>query len=357
MQQIYPYDYFTGFREVKKLSAVTKHLKKEVIEERIKIINFFDKYGHEVTREAFGVARSTVFLWKKKLKEGGGKAVFLAPASRAPKRRRKRETHHLIVSFIQEYRSSHPGVGKECIKPLLDKYCAKEGIPSVSESTIGRVIADLKRRGLIPCSRVSFYARQDRFILRPHKMRKKKIRRGSFRPERPGDVVQMDSITIFHNNIRRYLLTAVDLTTKFAFAYTYSSLSSLNGADFMEKLKKVSPFEIKRIQTDNGSEFTKHFADRIEKMDIIHFHNYPKRPQSNSCVERFNRTLREQHVRWNTDDLYDIDDFNRGLMGYLLWYNTEKPHKTLNKAPPLRYYVDAFLNPEESNMLWTPTNS
>lgn len=354
MQQIYPYDYFTGFRRVKKLSAVTKHPYREVIEERIKIINFFDKYGHKVTREAFGVSRSTVFLWKKRLKEGGGKAVFLAPASRAPKRRRRRETHHLIVSFIQEYRRSHPGVGKECIKPLLDSYCEREGIPSISESTIGRVIADLKRRGVIPSPRVSFYARQDRFVLRPHK-RRKKLRRGSFKPERPGDVVQMDSITIFHNNIKRYLLTAVDLTSRFAFAYTYSSLSSLNGADFMDKLKKVSPFTITRIQTDNGGEFEHHFRDYIERNSIIHFHNYPKKPQSNSCVERFNRTLREQHVRWNTDDLYDIDSFNQGLMDYLLWYNTEKPHKTLNKAPPLRYYVDTFLNPEESNMLWTST--
>jgi len=60
-------------------------------------------------------------------------------------------------------------------------------------------------------------------------------------------------------------------------------------------------------------------------------------------------------VRWHADELYSIDEFNRGLMDYLLWYNTEKPHRSLNKAPPLRYYVDTFLSPGESKMLWTLT--
>jgi len=35
------------------------------------IIEFFEKYGAEAARDAFGVARSTLFLWKKRLREGG----------------------------------------------------------------------------------------------------------------------------------------------------------------------------------------------------------------------------------------------------------------------------------------------
>ncbi|MGC8843510.1 MAG: hypothetical protein ACP5QS_06190 [bacterium] len=38
--------------------------------EKLKILEFFEKYGAEATREAFGVAKSTVYYWKKKLKEG-----------------------------------------------------------------------------------------------------------------------------------------------------------------------------------------------------------------------------------------------------------------------------------------------
>jgi hypothetical protein len=42
-------------------------------------------------------------------------------------------------------------------------------------------------------------------------------------------------------------------------------------------------------------------------------------------------------------------------MNYLIWYNTEKPHRGIGKLPPLRYYLDNFVTPQQSNMLWTLT--
>ena len=119
----------------------------------------------------------------------------------------------------------------------------------------------------------------------------------------------------------------------------------------------VAPFKIKRIQTDNGGEFEKHFKTFIRGQPIIHYHNYPSRPQSNAFIERFNRTIQEQYVQWHEDDLYDyIEEFNRKLMKYLIWYNTEKPHRSINKLPPLRYYIDMFvINNKKSNILWTLT--
>jgi hypothetical protein len=54
--------------------------------------------------------------------------------------------------------------------------------------------------------------------------------------------------------------------------------------------------------------------------------------------------------------LDDPDVFNRSLMNYLIWYNTEKPHRGIGKKPPLRYYLEKFATPEKSNMLWPLTN-
>jgi len=42
-------------------------------------------------------------------------------------------------------------------------------------------------------------------------------------------------------------------------------------------------------------------------------------------------------------------------MDYLIWYNTEKVHRSIGKVPPLRYYLNDFINPKKSNMLWTLT--
>jgi transposase InsO family protein len=47
--------------------------------------------------------------------------------------------------------------------------------------------------------------------------------------------------------------------------------------------------------------------------------------------------------------------FNRELMHYLLWYNAERPHRSIGNVAPLRYYVDNFTTPSQSNMPWTLT--
>jgi len=66
----------------------------------------------------------------------------------------------------------------------------------------------------------------------------------------------------------------------------------------MKKLEEVCPFKIKRVQTDNGGEFEKFFRRYLEKSNITQFFNYPRRPQSNAYVERFNRTVKEQFVEF-----------------------------------------------------------
>jgi len=46
-------------------------------------------------------------------------------------------------------------------------------------------------------------------------------------------------------------------------------------AEFLDSLLVVTPFRIRRIQTDNGSEFEKHFRHAIHQQHVIHFHTYP----------------------------------------------------------------------------------
>ena len=54
------------------------------------------------------------------------------------------------------------------------------------------------------------------------------------------------------------------------------------------------------------------------------------------------RQFREQFVAWHIDELEQLEIFNANLMEYLIWYNTEKPHRGIGKLPPLRYYLDNF---------------
>jgi putative transposase len=329
---------------------------KEVIERRLEILKFFDQFGLEATRKAFKISRSTIFLWKKKLYDAGGRLSVLAPGNRAPLHHRKRTIDPFITKFIIEYRTIHPGVDKTTITPVLTTACKKAGIKPVSESTVGRLIHDLKERGSLPKnSRLRINGVTGKLHEIKSHQAARKTRRKGFHPHQPGDLVEMDTVSIFFDGIKRYLFTAVDVKTRFAFAYAYKSNSSANGKDFLNKFASVAPFAISHIQTDNGSEFLKHFNLYCQNNDLVHFFNYPRHPQSNGHLERFNRTVQEQFADWHTDNLYEPYEFNRILMDYLIWYNTEKPHRGIGKLPPLRYYLDNFITPQKSNMLWTLT--
>jgi hypothetical protein len=58
----------------------------------------------------------------------------------------------------------------------------------------------------------------------------------------------------------------------------------------------------------------------------------------------------------NLDEIGDIERFKRSMIGYLIWYNTNKVHRYLNNKLSLKYYLDEVINnSKKSNMLWTLT--
>jgi putative transposase len=360
VKQIYVEGYYgNGYsRFMQYIEDILNHPKRESIERRLKIIEFFDEFGEEATRKAFDKSRSTIYLWKQTLKKSGGKLSALSPGDRTPINKRKRIVHPFIERFIVEYRTNHPGADKTTITPALTIACKLNVIRPVSESTIGRIIYDLKRKGRIPKSnKVTINGRTGRLLVREPKRNRKKLRRKDYLPKCPGDLVQMDTVAIFVAGLKRYIFTAIDVNTRFAFAYAYVSNSSANGNDFLGKFCKVAPFVTRRVQTDNGSEFAKHYDQYCHENRLTHFFNYPKHPQSNGYLERFNRTVQEQFVYSYEDLLDDLPIFNSKLMDYLIWYNTEKPHRGIGKVPPMRYYLDKFIPPAQSNMLWTLTRT
>ena len=110
------------------------------------------------------------------------------------------------------------------------------------------------------------------------------------------------------------------------------------------------------IQTDNGSEFAKHFEIYLEKNNVVHFHTYPQCSKQNSEIERFNRTLSDAFIKRNRILLaYDIDTFNDKLIDWLLWYNTRRPHWSLGLVSPLRY-ICGQLTEKESQKCWASTS-
>jgi len=121
------------------LASLRKFEGSEVAEQRMKIIKFYEQYGEKATKEAFGADRKVISRWRKRLKDGGGRLESLIPLSTRPHKVRRSNIPQQIIDFIKALREEHPRLGKEKIKPLLDKYCKEKGMKSFSESTIGNI--------------------------------------------------------------------------------------------------------------------------------------------------------------------------------------------------------------------------
>ena len=324
-----------------------KYMITKEAKERCRILAFWERHGNEVTTEAFKVSRATLFRWQQALQKGDGKLEALNKKSTAPKNKRKRVIPKVVEDFILKEREFDPHLSKDKLSVLI----MEDKVANLSPSTVGRMLDDLKKdRKLSQTTKLSYHAKTDTFHVKL-KIKRKKLRSKGHE----GGLVKADSIVRFHNGVRRYILTAIDKEAKFAFALAYKNHSSDGATDFMQKFKYVAPVSLTYVQTDNGSEFAKHFDIFLEKNNIVHFHTYPRCPKQNSEIERFNRTISEAFISRNLYLLaYDIDAFNVKLMEWLLWYNTRRPHWSLGLISPLRYIVST-LSVEKSQMCWTNT--
>ena len=112
----------------------------EVAQQRMKILKFYKTYGEAATQEAFGADRKLISRWRKRLRAEDGQLSALIPHSTRPRRLRTSVVSLRVIGYLRDLRKDHPRLGKEKIKPLLDRYCRQDGLPLVSVSTIGNTI-------------------------------------------------------------------------------------------------------------------------------------------------------------------------------------------------------------------------
>lgn len=345
--------YKTKLRSLKAMERIDRLVKfnnDDVAKLRLQIINYHEKNGTEKTIEAYGIPKSTIYRWKKELEKNEGKISALIPKSKAPKRKREMIVDPRIVEWIKNERKEHH-IGKEKLKNPLDKYCKELGIKPPSISLIGKII---KRKNLLVKRNGRVYHNPNSKYLDRKPNYKARVKRCP-KPEEFGHL-GVDTITEFNLGMKRYIFNAVDIKLKFEFSYPYKSLNSKNGKDFIQKLLQVYPIKdgVRIIQTDNGLEFMGEFDKYLSEIKIEHRFIYPRCPKINGHIERANRSLKDEFVNQNKDLLFsDFDYFKSKLMKHLIWYNTERVHKSLGNITPIDYLLK---NIPESHMYVTHTS-
>jgi len=309
----------------------------DVAKERHKIMKFYEQYGEEATKKAFGAGRKVIYHWRRLLKDSGGRLEALVPESTRPDRVREPEVRQSVVGYIKRLRQEHPRLGKQKIKPLLNRFCKAQGLKSIAESTIGKI---LKREGLLrpPLGRI--YHDPDSAWARGTVRRKPRLRiRRSPRPEEFGHIVS-DTVEQVTEGIKTYFFNAMDARMRFALTIPYKQLSSRNMVDFWERFQQVYPGAINVWQSDNGPENLGHFDMALEKAQIPHYFIYPRCPKINGLIERYNRSFQEEFLYAHQDLLLtDLPLFGQRLANWLIFYNGQRPHQALGLKSPLEFLV------------------
>jgi len=220
---------------------------------------------------------------------------------------------------------------------------------SVSDATVGRIIASLVARGLVepvPTLRRRPYARRwtakRRFARRLPR---------DLAVREPGGLVQLD--TVFVNltptkAIKHF--TAYDPIAKWTVGKAYNRATAQAAASFLDKIIADMPFPVKAIQVDGGSEFMAEFETACEAKGVALYVLPPRRPQMNGAVERCNGAWRYEF--YQTYDLPSaVNELNPILDSYQHLYNHHRPHGALAGKTPAQYLaLCSATKPQPSHM-------
>lgn len=209
-----------------------------------------------------------------------------------------------IIKKILEYR----GERNQCAEILYHRLL-KNGY-QISLSSVKRV---LKRFG---CSRYSRWKKWHQYPERPL-------------AEKPGVLVEIDTIHDGAYEDRLYVYTMLDVCSRFAYAEPTLKISTHRSLKFVRSA--APPFSIQTLQSDHGSEFSKWFTKMVGVDGIAHRHSRIRRPDDNAHLERFNRTLQDECLSRISRNLRS---YRKEIPEYLHYYNTERPHMGLGFKTP-----------------------
>ncbi len=313
---------------------------------RLKWLNWYFSHGQNISLTArhFGISRNTLYRWLKRFQPGA--LGSLENASTKPKQCRRRTVRLDIEERVCELRKKYPRYGKRKIWVLL-----KQENVNCSISSVGRVIYEHKfpdaRRRIQ--RKTTAWAKNT--ILRKRRPKGLNI-------SKPGEYVQMDSVILYHNGIKRTIITAIDMATRVGFGQLYKTPHSKAAWETLERFQELLGTKIRAVHTDNGSEFLGIFHENCIKFKISHTFSHPRTPKHHPHIERFNRTLQDEGIQPVHLSL-PLAQIREELAAFLTNYNLFRPHESLNDLTPFRYYMQKkypkISSPQLFNMYWTNT--
>ena len=272
------------------------------------------------------VSRQTIHKHLIRFKRFGEDGIVQAQTKRKYKPAHNKTSEALelcVINLAKEY-------GADGVETLADRL-QYEYNTTLHPTTIYRI---LKRNNI----------RYTKYYIATKKRWKKQL----FSHQIAGQELQMDTKYPFGYKQGKVIYTIIDDATRWAFVWSYENANAINTEDFVKKVIKRAPFVIKKIRTDQGTEFTNLILRKLlDKNNIEHRKNTPYCPEENGKIERFHGTLNQKAFRYGFSVNQTIDQMQYKLNLFMHYYNYQKKHRGLGmdgKTPMQRLNELASVN-------------
>ena len=146
----------------------------------------------------------------------------------------------------------------------------------------------------------------------------------------------VSDITCFKLKGKRYhIVIILDLFSRKIVSYgiSQSSRARLVTTAFRKAYEERRPQPGLIFHSDRGTQYTSQaFQDLLASHGVTQSFSNSGKPTDNAVAEAFFSSLkREELYRTN---YHSVEEFKRGVEKYMTFYNTKRPHKTLNSKCP-----------------------
>jgi len=252
----------------------------------------------------FGFNPATISKWNKRVPLNERCTIIPTRSSRP-----KNHPHKLDLRTVQRIIDLRIETKGRCSE-VIHQYLLNEGI-KISLNSVKRTL----RRN---------------YLIKPRSPWKKYHLSGK-RPDalKPGDLVEVDTIHLMADEKKRiYIYTLLDVYSRWAYAWASKKISSGSTVKFVKQAKRKTKFNFTCLQSDHGPEFSKYFTTMIK---TTHRHSRVRKPNDNAHLERFNRTIQNEFLKYLPKD---VNEINKQLPKYLKYYNNQRLHLGLGLKTP-----------------------
>jgi len=314
---------------VRKLVDAGCELSRDAVR-RLQWMNHYLQHGRNAafTCRHFGISRQCFYRWWRRYDPHN--LTTLEAHSHRPHQLRRPTWSAQQAEGVLALRRQYPRWGKDKLRRLL----LKQGL-SLSPSMVGRILTDLKRRGvLVEAPRTAVLLRQRRQLRhRPWATRKPRF----WRVREPGDLVALDTKQVRPEpGVVLHHFSARDLVSRWDVLQAHPRADASSALTFLQALLRRMPFPIRAVQVDGGSEFAAEFEQACQRQRLPLFVLPPRSPKLNGHVERAHRTHNEEFYEV-TPQRWNLLEVNRQLLAWERTYNTIRPHQALGYATPLEF--------------------